>query len=109
MGLSLLCLTLSVYCFSKSSYKADSDYITASVTGPDTLCIGVGGAIARSEVTCLGVYLPVVAEAGQSSIVTVSFRVDVGFICVSCPTQHYSYAPVICNHCSLTYGEGRRL
>ena len=73
----LTVLLESPYPLSKSSYKPDSDYVKASVTGPDTVSVRVAESAEWFEVTCLGVYIPVVSEAGRSSAVSVSYRTAV--------------------------------
>lgn len=44
------------------------------MTGPATLSVEVGDPLEKLEVTCLGVYIPVMTEAGRTSTVTVSFQ-----------------------------------
>ena len=62
------------YPYSKSNYSTKENCIRAYVTGPDTLSVRLGDCAERLDVTCLGVYIPVVTEAARPSVITVSFE-----------------------------------
>ena len=57
---------------SKTSYDAEEDYAKVSVVGPDTLSVRILDKLVEFNITCVGVFVPVIAEKGRPSVIAVS-------------------------------------
>ena len=60
------------YICSKTSYDAEEDYARMSVVGSDALTVRILDKLEEFNITCVGVFVPVITEKGRPSVIAVS-------------------------------------
>ena len=60
------------YICSKTSYDAEEDNAKVSVVGPDALTVRILDKLEEFNVSCIGVFVPVITERGRHSVIAVS-------------------------------------